>query len=87
MKSVFCADCANGKKGAPPKAEKLVGSHLEEIRKAILRHSGHPLVLVGKSMGSRYFRIGWCSSKNGKYIISSEIQRLSLSSYCGWFRV
>lgn len=50
------ADCANGKKGAPPKAEKLVDSHMEEIRKATLRHPGHPLVLVGKSMGSRYFR-------------------------------
>lgn len=54
MKRLYCADCANGKKGAPPKAEKLVGSHMEEIRKAISRHSGHPLVLVGKSMGSRY---------------------------------
>lgn len=45
--------CANGKKGAPPKAEKLVDSHKEEIKKAMSRHPGHPLVLVGKSMGAR----------------------------------
>ncbi|KAG0626244.1 hypothetical protein M758_2G114100 [Ceratodon purpureus] len=45
--------CANGKKGAPPKAEKLVGCHKEEIEKAMSRHPGHPVVLVGKSMGSR----------------------------------
>ncbi|XP_073386454.1 uncharacterized protein [Physcomitrium patens] len=45
--------CANGKKGAPPKAEKLVESHREEISRAVSQHPGHPLVLVGKSMGSR----------------------------------
>jgi predicted alpha/beta-hydrolase family hydrolase len=54
---VCCADCANGKKGAPPKAEKLVDSHKEEIKKAVSRHPGHPLVLVGKSMGARYLNI------------------------------
>ncbi|XP_024361288.1 uncharacterized protein [Physcomitrium patens] len=45
--------CANGKKGAPPKAEKLVESHREEISRAVSQHPCHPLVLVGKSMGSR----------------------------------
>ena len=47
------SDCANGKKGAPPKAEKLVHSHEAEIERAVSKHPGHPLVLVGKSMGSR----------------------------------
>lgn len=45
--------CANGKKGAPPKAEKLIDPHIEEIKKAQSKYPGHPLVLVGKSMGSR----------------------------------
>ncbi|KAH8944315.1 hypothetical protein BDL97_13G104200 [Sphagnum fallax] len=45
--------CANGKRGPPPKAEKLVDSHIAEIEKAVEKHSGHPLVLIGKSMGSR----------------------------------
>lgn len=54
---MYHADCANGKKGPPPKAEKLVNFHKEEIKKAMSRHPGHPLVLVGKSMGSRYFVI------------------------------
>ncbi len=49
------ADCANGKRGPPPKAEKLVDSHIAEIEKAVEKHSGHPLVLIGKSMGSRFF--------------------------------
>jgi alpha-beta hydrolase superfamily lysophospholipase len=47
--------CANGKRGPPPKAEKLVDSHIAEIEKAVEKHSGHPLVLIGKSMGSRFF--------------------------------
>ena len=54
MNWVYYADRASGKKGAPPKAEKLVNSHKEEIKKAMSRHPDHPLVLVGKSMGSRY---------------------------------
>ncbi|KAI5079855.1 hypothetical protein GOP47_0005334 [Adiantum capillus-veneris] len=45
--------CAGGKKGAPPKAEKLIIPHTEEIRKEQLKYPGHPLVLAGKSMGSR----------------------------------
>ncbi|MCO5580039.1 hypothetical protein L7F22_033905 [Adiantum nelumboides] len=45
--------CAGGKKGAPPKAENLIVPHTEEIRKAQSKYPGHPLVLAGKSMGSR----------------------------------
>lgn len=45
--------CAGGKRGAPPKAEKLVNPHLEEIKRAQSTYPGRPLVLVGKSMGSR----------------------------------
>ncbi|KAH0448420.1 hypothetical protein IEQ34_022220 [Dendrobium chrysotoxum] len=44
---------SGGKRKAPPKAEKLVDYHLEVIKSALLKHPGHPLVLVGKSMGSR----------------------------------
>ncbi|CAO2819196.1 unnamed protein product [Amaranthus hypochondriacus] len=45
--------CAGGKKGAPPKAEKLVNFHADVVKKAVAKHLGHPLILVGKSMGSR----------------------------------
>ncbi|XP_057818173.2 uncharacterized protein LOC131031150 [Cryptomeria japonica] len=44
---------SGGKRGAPPKAENLVDPHVEEVRKAVAKHPGHPLILVGKSMGSR----------------------------------
>ena len=46
-------DCAGGKKGAPPKAEKLVKFHADMVKKAAAKHPGHPLILAGKSMGSR----------------------------------
>ncbi|PKA54086.1 hypothetical protein AXF42_Ash021005 [Apostasia shenzhenica] len=42
-----------GKRKAPPKAEKLVDHHSDIVKRAIKMHPGHPLVLVGKSMGSR----------------------------------
>lgn len=45
--------CSGGKRGAPPKAEKLVDAHVDEVKKAVTNYPGHPLVLVGKSMGSR----------------------------------
>lgn len=48
------ADISGGKRKAPPKAEKLVDHHLDVVRNAIAKHPGHPLVLAGKSMGSRY---------------------------------
>lgn len=44
---------SGGKKRAPPKAEKLVEFHTDIVRKAVARCPGHPLILVGKSMGSR----------------------------------
>lgn len=42
-----------GKRRAPPKAEKLVDHHLGVVKDAVAKHTGHPLVLMGKSMGSR----------------------------------
>ncbi|KAK4748675.1 hypothetical protein SAY87_015261 [Trapa incisa] len=44
---------SGGKRRAPPKAEKLVEFHMDVVRKAIAKHPGHPLILAGKSMGSR----------------------------------
>lgn len=47
------ADISGGKRKAPPKAEKLVDHHLDVVKRAIEEYPGHPLILVGKSMGSR----------------------------------
>ncbi|KAJ4794581.1 KAT8 regulatory NSL complex subunit 3 [Rhynchospora pubera] len=44
---------SGAKRKAPPKAEKLVDHHLSVVRDALAKHPGHPLVLMGKSMGSR----------------------------------
>ncbi|KAL3499236.1 hypothetical protein ACH5RR_038329 [Cinchona calisaya] len=44
---------AGGKRKAPPKAEKLVEFHTDIVRKTVAKYTGHPLILVGKSMGSR----------------------------------
>lgn len=44
---------SGGKQKAPPKAEKLVEFHSDIVKKAIAEHPGHPLILAGKSMGSR----------------------------------
>ncbi|GAB2220306.1 hypothetical protein Droror1_Dr00007950 [Drosera rotundifolia] len=44
---------AGGKRGAPPKAEKLVDFHLDVVKKTNVKYPGHPLILAGKSMGSR----------------------------------
>ncbi|KAH7682347.1 KAT8 regulatory NSL complex subunit 3/Testis-expressed sequence 30 protein [Dioscorea alata] len=44
---------SGGKRKAPPKAEKLVDYHLNVVKDAAKKHPGHPLILVGKSMGSR----------------------------------
>lgn len=46
-------DISGGKRKAPPKAEKLVEHHTCIVRDAMAKHPGHPLVLMGKSMGSR----------------------------------
>ncbi|KAH7840519.1 hypothetical protein Vadar_017992 [Vaccinium darrowii] len=44
---------SGGKRGAPPKVEKLVDFHVEVVKKTLAKYPGHPLVLAGKSMGSR----------------------------------
>lgn len=44
---------SGGKRGAPPKAEKLVDFHAKVAKKTLAKYPGHPLILVGKSMGSR----------------------------------
>ncbi|GFP86713.1 hypothetical protein PHJA_000815100 [Phtheirospermum japonicum] len=44
---------AGGKRRAPPKAEKLVDFHCDIVKKTMAKYPGHPLVLAGKSMGSR----------------------------------
>lgn len=47
------ADISGGKKGAPPKAEKLVEFHSDIVKKTVAKYPEHPVILVGKSMGSR----------------------------------
>ncbi|KAI4326833.1 hypothetical protein L6164_019363 [Bauhinia variegata] len=42
-----------GKRRAPPKAEKLVEFHSDIVKKTAAKYPGHPLILAGKSMGSR----------------------------------
>ncbi|GAB4857545.1 hypothetical protein Ancab_015453 [Ancistrocladus abbreviatus] len=44
---------ADGKRRAPPKAEKLVDFHADVVRRTVAKYPGHPLILAGKSMGSR----------------------------------
>uniref|UniRef100_A0A0D9WDW2 KANL3/Tex30 alpha/beta hydrolase-like domain-containing protein n=1 Tax=Leersia perrieri TaxID=77586 RepID=A0A0D9WDW2_9ORYZ len=44
---------SGGKRRAPPKAEKLVDHHLGVVKDVLAEHPGHPLILMGKSMGSR----------------------------------
>lgn len=44
---------SGGKRRAPPKAEKLVDHHLGIVKDAAVKYQGHPLILMGKSMGSR----------------------------------
>ncbi|KAM3209096.1 hypothetical protein ACQJBY_063652 [Aegilops geniculata] len=44
---------SGGKRRPPPKADKLVDHHLSVVNNAVAEHPGHPLVLMGKSMGSR----------------------------------
>ncbi|KAG6579551.1 KAT8 regulatory NSL complex subunit 3-like isoform X1 [Cucurbita moschata] len=43
----------SGGRKSPPKAEKLVPYHTEIVKREIARYPGHPLILAGKSMGSR----------------------------------
>ncbi|KAG6788231.1 hypothetical protein POTOM_004288 [Populus tomentosa] len=44
---------AGAKKRAPPKAEKLVEFHKDIVKKTTEKYPAHPLILAGKSMGSR----------------------------------
>ncbi|WCJ26485.1 alpha/beta-Hydrolases superfamily protein [Euphorbia peplus] len=44
---------SGGKKRAPPKAEKLVEFHKDIVKDTVSKYPGHPLILAGKSMGSR----------------------------------
>ncbi|KAI7742468.1 hypothetical protein M8C21_007629 [Ambrosia artemisiifolia] len=43
----------NGRRKAAPKPEKLVGFHSDIVRKAAAKYPEHPLILAGKSLGSR----------------------------------
>lgn len=47
------ADISGGKRKPPPKAEKLVEFHSDIVKKTVAKYPGHPLILAGKSMGSR----------------------------------
>ncbi len=47
------ADIAGGKRKVPPKADKLVEFHSDIVKKTVAKYPGHPLILAGKSMGSR----------------------------------
>ncbi|XP_061337885.1 uncharacterized protein LOC133284798 [Gastrolobium bilobum] len=44
---------SGGKKRAPPKAEKLVEFHSNIVKETATKYPGRPLILAGKSMGSR----------------------------------
>ncbi|KAG8067502.1 hypothetical protein GUJ93_ZPchr0005g15019 [Zizania palustris] len=44
---------SGGKRRPPPKAEKLVDHHLDVVKDVVAEYPGHPLILMGKSMGSR----------------------------------
>lgn len=44
---------SGGRRRAPPKAEKLVEFHADIVKKTVAKYPGHPLILAGKSMGSR----------------------------------
>lgn len=50
---------SGGKKRAPPKAEKLVEFHSNIVKETATNYPGHPLILAGKSMGSRYLVISF----------------------------
>lgn len=50
----------SGKKRAPPKAEKLVEFHSNIVKETATTYPGHPVVLAGKSMGSRLVLLYRC---------------------------
>lgn len=51
------ADMSGGKRRAPPKAEKLVDFHSNIVKEVSAKYPGHPLILAGKSMGSRCYSL------------------------------
>lgn len=50
---LILADISGGKRRAPPKTEKLVEFHSDIVKMTLAKYPGHPLILAGKSMGSR----------------------------------
>ncbi|KAK9121809.1 hypothetical protein Syun_019426 [Stephania yunnanensis] len=60
---------SGGRKSAPPKAEKLVDYHSNVVKQVVAKYPGHPLILVGKSMGSRVS----CMVSGGEYINASAV--------------
>ncbi|ESQ46756.1 hypothetical protein EUTSA_v10028271mg [Eutrema salsugineum] len=50
---ITLVNIAGGKRKVPPKAEKLVSFHVDVVKETAARFPGHPLILAGKSMGSR----------------------------------
>ncbi|XP_019170032.1 PREDICTED: KAT8 regulatory NSL complex subunit 3 [Ipomoea nil] len=60
---------SGGKRKAPPKAEKLVDFHSDVVKEAVAKYPNHPLILVGKSMGSRVS----CMVASGQDIDASAV--------------
>lgn len=60
---------SGGKRKAPPKAEKLIESHSEIVKTAASKYPNHPVILVGKSMGSRVS----CMVSNEKFVGASAV--------------
>ncbi|XP_034672678.1 KAT8 regulatory NSL complex subunit 3 [Vitis riparia] len=60
---------SGGKQRAPPKAEKLVEFHSDIVKKTLAKYPGHPLILAGKSMGSRVS----CMVASGEEIGASAV--------------
>ena len=60
---------SGGKRRAPPKAEKLVEFHSDIVKMTLAKYPGHPLILAGKSMGSR----GSCMVASGEEIGASAV--------------
>lgn len=60
---------SGGKRRAPPKAEKLVEFHSDIVKMTLAKYPGHPLILAGKSMGSRVS----CMVASGEEIGASAV--------------
>lgn len=55
LMGLILTDMSGGKRRAPPKAEKLVEFHSDVVKKTLAKYPDHPLILAGKSMGSRQY--------------------------------